>query len=207
MYKLYARPVAGSVVVEAVLALEGVPYQVIDLERGADGRFPDEFYKLNPMGQVPTLVLPDDSVMTESAAIVIYLADLFPSTELAPKPSSPKRAAYLRWLLFLATTIYMSDLRLYYPERYTTDPKGAAGVKQAGIAAMAREWDIFATALGQGPFILGERMSAADIYAAMLATWNLDVPAFFAEHPNVKALYDRVTAVPKIAAVWERNKM
>jgi glutathione S-transferase len=207
MYTLYARPGAGSMAVEALLALAGAPHQVIDIERGPDGHFPDGFYKLNPMGQVPTLVLPDDSVMTESAAIVIYLADFFSSAGLAPEPSSPKRAAYLRWLLFLATTIYMSDLRLYYPERYTTHAKGAAGVKQAAIAAMAREWDIFAAALGQGPFILGERMSAVDVYAAMLATWNLDVPVFFAKHANIKALYDRVIAVPQIAGVWARNKM
>jgi glutathione S-transferase len=207
MYTLYARPVAGSAVVEAVLALAGVPYHIIDLERGADGRFPDAFYTLNPLGQVPTLILPDDSVMTESAAIAIYLADLFPSAGLAPAPSSPERARYLRWMVFLATTVYMSDLRLYYPQRYTADAEGTAGVKQAGIEAMAREWEVFAAALGEGPFILGERMSAVDIYAAMLATWNVDVPEFFARHPNVKMLYDKVKAIPEIAAVWDRNKM
>jgi glutathione S-transferase len=72
---------------------------------------------------------------------------------------------------------------------------------------MAEEWEIYAAALGDKPFILGDRMSAADIYAAMFATWNLDVPAFFAKHPNVKRMYDAVVARPAIGRVWARNEM
>ncbi|WP_368905145.1 glutathione binding-like protein [Taklimakanibacter lacteus] len=56
-------------------------------------------------------------------------------------------------------------------------------------------------------YILGEKMCVADIYAAMLATWNLDVPAFFKKHPNMRAMYDRVTAHPAITKVWARNEM
>jgi glutathione S-transferase len=72
---------------------------------------------------------------------------------------------------------------------------------------MAREWAIYAEALSDKPFILGDKMCAADIYAAMLATWNFDVPAFFKKHPNVRAMYDRVTAHPGIARAWGRNEM
>ncbi|MGQ0485157.1 MAG: glutathione S-transferase family protein [Hyphomicrobiales bacterium] len=206
MFKLYARRGAGSMAVEAVLAECAVPYQVEDLERGPDGKFPASFYRINPLGQVPTLILPDDSVMTESAAMLIYLADLHPDTGLAPPVSSPLRARYLRWLVCLATTVYMSDLRYYHPQLYTSDPAGAEAVKGAALGDMAREFDIFAEALGEGPYVLGETFSAVDIYAAMLASWNADVPAFFARHPNIKALHDRVTSRPRIAKVWERNE-
>ncbi|HEY6072289.1 MAG TPA: glutathione S-transferase family protein, partial [Anaerolineales bacterium] len=65
----------------------------------------------------------------------------------------------------------------------------------------------FAEALGEGPYILCDSFSAADIYAAMLASWAEDVPALFARHPNIKAHYDRVTARPRIAKVWERNEV
>ncbi len=188
MFKLYARRGAGSMAIEAALAECGVPHRVEDLERGPDGRHPASFYRINPLGQVPTLILPDDSVMTESAAILIYLADLHPGTGLAPPAASPLRPRYLRWLVYLATTVYMSDLRMYYPQRYTDDPAGAAAVKRAALSDMAREFEIFAAALGEGPYVLGETFSAVDIYAAMLATWNADVPAFFASHPNIKAL-------------------
>jgi glutathione S-transferase/GST-like protein len=72
---------------------------------------------------------------------------------------------------------------------------------------MADEWEIYAKALGSKPFMLGERMSTVDIYAAMLATWNLDVPGFFAKHRSIKRMYDAVVARPVIAKVWARNEM
>ena len=101
----------------------------------------------------------------------------------------------------------MSDLRMYYPARYTVDATGAAGIKAKAVDGMAAEFAILSEAIGEGPFVLGNRMSAVDIYAAMLATWVADVPALFAKHPNIKVLHDRVAEVPAIARVWARNGM
>jgi glutathione S-transferase len=117
------------------------------------------------------------------------------------------RAEFLRWMIYLAANVYMSDLRVYYPARYTANPEDASSVKAAALGAMAREWEIYAEALGERLYTLGDAFSVVDIYAAMLATWNLDVPAFFRKHPNVKALYDRVVARPAVARVWERHQV
>lgn len=207
MYRLYGRPGSGSVVVEAVLEAAEAPYEVEIIERSQDGRVPEKLARVNPLGQVPALTLPDGTVMTESAAISLYLADKYPKANLAPAPDAAERPAYLRWLVFLATNIYMTDLRAYYPDRYTSDQNGGKCVKAAALARMAQEWDVYAAALGDKPFILGDKMCVADVYAAMLATWNLDVPSFFKKHPNVRAMYDRVTANPAIARAWGRNEM
>lgn len=205
MYKLYARNTAGSMAPEAMLALCEVDYEVIVLERQADGSFPPFFHAINPRAEVPTLVMPDGSVMTESAAMMIHLADLHPETGLSPPIGSPQRARFLRWQMFLATTVYMSDLRLFYPHRYTTEEAGAAGIKARAEESMAREFEIYAEALGEGPFILGDKMSAADIYAAMLVSWAPDVPALFAKHPVLGRMYDAVLANRAVKKVWERN--
>jgi glutathione S-transferase len=207
MYTLYARKGAGSFVVEAVLAETGQRCRRIELDYGPDGKFPRNFLKLNPMAQVPTLVLPDKTVMTESAAMCIYLADRYPRAGLAPAPRSAQRAVYLRWLTFMATSLYSSELLMYYSERYTADPKGAAGVKSAATAALARQWNILGAALGKGPYLLGRKISAADLYLAMLATWSPDLPAFYRRHPNIRALVGRVKARPKIAPLWAANAM
>ena len=207
MYILYARPGSGSVVCEALLELSGAAYAIETVERDASGAFPESFQALNPMAQVPVLVLPGGPVMTESAAIAFHLADLYPQMGMAPGLSDPKRADYLRWMLFLATTIYTDDLRMYYPARYTDDPHGAAAVKSAAIRQMDTDFEIYANALGAGPFILGETMSAVDIYAAMLVTWMPDVKACVAKYPVVKAMYNRVAAVPAIGKVFARNRM
>jgi glutathione S-transferase len=208
MYKLYGRIGTGSTAIEALLSEANAPHRVEYVESGPDGRPPDYFYQINPMGQIPALTLPDGTIMTESAAIALHLADAFPQATLAPRPDSRDRPAYLRWMLYLAVNIYMTEIRIVYPARYTSDGQpGAEGVKRAAVNAMAKEWDIYAAALGNGPFMLGETMSAVDIYAAMLATWNSDVPQFFQRHPNIKAMYERVTARPSIAKVWAKNQM
>jgi glutathione S-transferase len=145
--------------------------------------------------------------MTESAAMMIYLADLHPAASLAPSVTSPLRARYLRWMLYFATAVYMADLRMHYPARHSTDVAHATGIKAKAIEDMGRDFDIFAKELGEGPFILGQNMSAVDIYAAMLISWVPDVPQLFARHANIKCLYALVAARPLIAKVWARNEM
>ena len=207
MFKLYARPGAGSAAVEALLAECGAAFEIIDVLRGPDGSVPQDYRRINPRSEVPTLLLPDNSIMTESAAMMIYLADLHPSAGLAPSVTSPMRARYLRWMLYFATAVYMADLRMYYPARHSTDAGHAANIKAKAIEDMDRDFDIFAEALGEGPYILGQLMSAVDIYAAMLISWAPDVPQLFARHANIKTLYGLVAARPFIAKIWTRNGM
>ena len=207
MYRLYGRPGTGSVTIEAILEIAGAPYEFESVPRSSGDEVPQALARLNPLGQVPVLRLPDGGIMTESAAIALYLADKHPETGLAPPPASRERAGHLRWVVYLATNIYVTGLAAYYPDRYTSDQNGGKYVKSAALSRMAREWEIYAEALGDKPYILGDRMSVADIYAAMQATWNFDVPAFFKKHPNLRAMYDRVTSHPAIAKVWGRNEM
>lgn len=207
MYTLYGRKGSGSFAVEAVLAETGQKYKFIEATPGADGKPHPGLLKLNPLGQVPTLVLPDKTVMTESAAMVIYLCDRYAKTGLAPAPTSKQRAAYLRWLVFMSANMYPSVLRLYYSDRFSTDVIAAAGIKDAALASLDREWGILSKALGKGPWLLGKKFSAADIYAAMLATWNQDMPAFYAKYPNVKTHCERVRSRKQIGPIWAANGM
>ncbi len=206
MYKLYARNGAGSVAVEALLAACGADYEVVVLNRNPDGSFEDFFHAINPKAEVPTLVLPDGSIMTESAAMMVFIAEQHPQAGLAPLPGAPHRAGFLRWQVYLATALYMSDLRLFYPQRYTKDAAGAEGIRARAEETMMQEFAIYAEALGEGPFMLG-RLSALDIYAAMLCTWAPDVAALFARHPNLKRMYDAVLENAAVQKVWKRNEM
>ena len=205
MFKLYARqiPVPPR---EALLAECGTAFEIIDILREPDGTVSRGFLQINPRGEVPTLRLADNSIMTESAAMMIYLADLHPAAGLAPSVTSPLRPRFLRWMLYFATGVYMADLRMYYPARHSTDAGHADAIKAKAIDDMERDYDIFAEALGEGPFILGPLMSAVDIYAAMLVSWAPDVERLFARHGNIKRHYDLVAARPLIAKVWARKQ-
>jgi glutathione S-transferase len=206
-FKLYGRPGSGSGACEAILGLSGLTHEIIDLERWEQGGAPADFLAVSPLGQVPALVWPDGSAMTESAAICLYLADISPDIGLAPLPGDPFRARYLRWMVYLAANNYMTALRFYYPDRHTTAADGADGVKASAIQRANVEWAVFADAIGKGPYLLSEDISAADIYAAMLISWDLDMEALFKARPALTRLYEAVASHPKIAAVWRRHDM
>ena len=207
MYILYGRPNTGSVPVEALLALLKVPATITDVIKTGTGSTPDWFLALNPRGEVPALRLPDGSVMTESAAMMIYLADAHPQAGLAPAITSPARATYLRWMVYLAASPYTSDLRLYYPDRYSTDPTHAPAIKAKASADLAHDFAVMAAQLGVGPYILGQTFSAVDIYAATLITWSDDMEGLFAKHPNLHQLYLTVSENPVIRKIWDRQEL
>ncbi|MDE2445193.1 MAG: glutathione S-transferase family protein [Alphaproteobacteria bacterium] len=203
MITLYARAGSGSAVVEAVLEECNIAHNRVEIPRhGADF---EAYLMVNPRGEVPSLRLSDHSLMTESAAMVIYLSDLYPQSKLAPPIAAPERPQYLRWMLYFASSVYLANLRFYYPARHSIDPAAEVGIKAKSIVDLDRDFTIFANALGQSSYILGEIFSAVDIYAAMLVSWAPDIEAIFARHPNMRAYYARVTTRPSVAIVWAAN--
>jgi glutathione S-transferase/GST-like protein len=188
-----------------MLTLSGLPFKIVDLTRWGNASPPAELLEVNRLGQIPTLVLPDGSAMTESAAITLYLADLVPETGMAPQLNDLRRARYLRWMVYLAANSYMTALRIYYPERFSVHDDGGAGVKTAAVKRSAFEWSVFADALGEGPYVLGDQMCAADLYAAMLISWDLDMPALFKRHPCLQRLFEQVAQHPRLRPVWLRH--
>jgi GST-like protein len=97
---------SGSVPIEATLTLLGIPYEVIEAVTWEHEAACKLVETVNPLRQVPALVLASGEVVTESAAILIYLADLHPQARLAPALNDPKRAQYLRWLAYVSAAIY-----------------------------------------------------------------------------------------------------
>lgn len=205
MVTLYARAGSGSAVVEAILAECDIAFDLVEVPRS--GSAYEAFSKLNPTGKVPALMLANHSLMTESAAIAIFLADLYPQFGLAPLLNSPLRAQYLRWILYFASDVYAANLRYYYSVRYSVEAGAAEGVKQQSALELEDKFLIFANALGKGPYVLGEVFSAVDLYIAMIVSWAPDIKVLFAKHPNIERHYGLVAARPKISPVWERNNM
>jgi glutathione S-transferase len=207
VYKLYARKGAGSAAIEAMLAICGAPHEIIDVQKQPDGSVPDWFRVVNPRGEVPTLRLTDDSVMTESAAMMLHLADCYPKARLAPDIGTAARALYMRALVYMAANTYSTDLRMYYPERYSTDAADAPRIKAKAIADLNRDFDVFNAFLGEGPFILGQQMTAADVYSAMLISWSEDFAALTKRLPKLQVLYAAVSSHPAVRKAWDRNEM
>ena len=206
MYTLHYSPGMASMAPQAVLEEIGAPFKLQQVDTAQGEHQQPAYLKLNPAGKIPALTLPDGSAMAESAAICIYLADRHPEAGLAPAPTDPARAAYLQWFLHLTNTLQPADLRFYYAERFTEAAEGAAGVKARALAEVAETWGRVDKHLEKnGPYILGDRFSAVDIFCFMLSTWQDSCPELNSRFPHVKKLADLVAARPAVQRMLKTN--
>ncbi len=192
-YTLYARQASGSFAVEVALEEIGASYERIWLSTEAGDV--ETLRKTNPIGRVPALVLPDGTVMIESAAMLIHLALAHPQAGLAPSPGTSEHAKFLQWMVFLSANVYEEVLRIYYTARYSA--RGEAdvdGIRRQATDDMLGHLDFIGRSLG--PFVLGSEYSIADVYLYMLASWFPDGKA---------ALYARLPALGAHAAVLARR--
>ncbi len=134
--RLHYLPGTAAMAPHAALAEIGVPYELVRVERDANGRPSEAYLALNPWGKIPTLE-DGDLVLTESAAICLHLADRFPGARLVPPAGTRKRSELYRWLLWLSNTVQMTQMRHFYPERF-----GTAGVDEAADADLAEHYDL-----------------------------------------------------------------
>ena len=136
------------------------------------GPFFEELKRVNPLGQLPTLITPGGEVLTESVAILWTLLERHPS-EWVPPLSTRDRAKCLRWMQFAASTVYSAVGVADYPSRWTTASDDAArkAVEEAAVTRMKLGWDIIAAEYKGNDFFLGERPYVCDIYLANLSKW------------------------------------
>lgn len=202
---LVGRPGWGSAIVEAQLAWYGLPYRFEDsgdLLASEEAR--TRLAPRNPLGQVPVLVLPDGTVMTESAAITLHLADRTGRDDLVPGPDAPERAAFLRWIVFIVANIYPTFTYGDIPTRFVPHEEGAALFRAQVDQYLRRLWTVVEGSV-QGPWFLGERFSALDLYLAVMTRWRPG-QAWFAENaPLVQAAGLRAMALPAVAEVLGRQ--
>ncbi|WP_119165819.1 glutathione S-transferase family protein [Algihabitans albus] len=208
--KLYWNLRCGSFAPEAVAVEAGLSYERVRADHRASDPAQragyEELKHHNPMGQIPTLVLDDGRVITESAAIALWFAELKPEAALLPPPGSPERAWALRWLMYLACEIYPVDLLESYPERYVATPDHAEALVLGANARIDRDWEIIEQALGErageGPFWLGETFCLTDLYTAMVLAWHREGRDHLARSPKLQRLLEATITRPKIAPLW-----
>jgi GST-like protein len=201
--KLFGEPGWGSTIVEAQLAWYGIAYdfeRVGDLFKVAEGR--ERLARVNPLAQVPTLVLGDGSVITESAAITLLLADHTGSRELVPAPGDPDRARFLRWLIYIVANIYPTYTYGDEPSRFVA--AGAQEFKET-VTQYAKKLYSILNANAASPWFLGERFSALDIYVCVISTWRPGRAWFAADAPRLFEIASRTESLPRLEPVWRRN--
>ncbi len=194
----------GNAVVEAAFAIAGVPldYEEVDYSAGSPTRA--RLLQVNPLGQVPSLVLPDGSVLTESLAIVHYLNDLAPAAGLIPGPGDPALREFHHWSAFLIAALYPTYTYGDEPAKWVEDVDGAKQLRESTDAHRKVLWTQVEQA-ALAPFFLGERLSALDLYVAVMTHWRPGAKWFAASAPKLVAIARNTSATPKVADVMKRN--
>ncbi len=193
MYQLYLGSSTAGFAPHILLREIGADFELAFLDVDAGEHREAPYLAINPFGRIPALVT-DGRAMAESAAICLWLADRHPDAGLAPAPDAAERTDYLQWMLFLASTLHGALMPYFYPQRYITDGNERA-VKDAA-ERRAGEWFMHVEQhlAKNGPYLLGDAFSAADIYLFMLVRWGRHFQSTPASLPALGAFAQRMLA-------------
>ena len=162
---LYTNPMSRGRIARWMLEEVGAPYEVKVLAYGPQMKSAD-YLAINPMGKVPALQH-GENVVTECAAIIAYLADVFPEADLAPKTDA-ERAAYYRWMFFAAgpleAAVTNRSLGVVIPD----DKRG-----MVGYGTYEKVVDTIESALSKTAYIAGDRFTGADVYVGSHLMWGM----------------------------------
>lgn len=191
----YTNPMSRGRIARWMLEEIGKPYRTVVLDYGGTMKGAD-YLAINPMGKVPAITH-RGVVVTECAAVCAYLADAFPEAGLAPALDDPMRGPYLRWMFFAAGPV---EAAVTARALDLLPPPEKAGM--VGYGSFDAVMDGLETAVAQGPWILGDRFSAADVYVGSQIAFGLQFKSM-PERPAFRAYADRLMARP--AAVRARG--
>jgi GST-like protein len=206
MYTLYGKKGSGSASTQAALEIIGAPFRIVETASWEPNDAFAELLKLNPLGQIPTLVLPDGSVLSESAAILIHLGSVHPASGLLPDAESA-RAQAIRGLVFIAANCYAAISIFDFPERWCVNADEATQERiRAGTRArLHRYWEMFADLFPAHPYLGGERIGALDLLAAVVSKWSGSRSHLQQARPAFHATLLRIEAHPQVAPVFAQH--
>ena len=184
----------------AVLREIGCPFELIrvDISRG-ENRAP-AYLALNPNARVPTLVH-GERVIYESAAILMYLCEAHPDAGLMPLPGEEDRGVFLQWLFWLTNTLQEDLQHWWHADNYLDGEPARLELKAVAERRLGRMFSQLDSHLAEGPYMLGRRFSALDIFLAMLCRWTRAMATPATSYPNLNRLIGLVTARPAWVAM------
>lgn len=164
--KLYFNPMTRAMTPRLVIAELGLDCEIVDVDFEAGEHKTPAHLARHPLGQLPALELDDGTTMWESVAICLYLAEQKPDAGLHVPPGDPARGRYLTWCVYGVASVEPAITALY-----TCKPLGDAAAIKAAQAQVDAAFAVYSGAIGDGPWLLGERFSTADVITGMTLGW------------------------------------
>jgi glutathione S-transferase len=203
---LYYRPGAASMVVHVALEEAGAKYNLIRATRENGVFGPPEAARLNPASRVPTMSF-DGVAMTESAACLMHISDLYPDAALAPAPGTPERGQWYRWLAYLLNPVQSTFYGFIAPSRFAPIDAQDAVKAHAIDALEGYRTMLDAHLAANGPYLLGELFTSADLFLFMLTRWGRRLERRWWDAPALGNHYQTIKTRPAIQRVFEQEQL
>jgi glutathione S-transferase len=202
--KLYFSPGAVSMATHIALEEVGVPYTLEPILIKEGQQLSERYRRVHPLGRLPALEIEPGVVLTETPALLSYLAELAPQLQLLPE-SGLGRARANEWMSLLASAVHVTFISFFRPDRYTSDEAARAALKVDG---KQRFFDLLRYVEGRLPersFVLGERYSLVDAYLTVFFLWarRFELPVH--ELPRYGRLVGTVLPRPAVRRALEQE--
>ena len=205
-YTLFYAPGTASLAVHWMLIELGVEFRAERLDLKAGEQRSATYLQLNPAGRVPTLVV-DGQAFTESAALLMLLAEHHPEAKLAPASGNSRRGKWLETMVYLANGLSPAMRDWFYAEKDGA-PQDAPAIKRLALTRIEGAWDRLNTLLSDGrPYLLGEDITTADFLGTMFMRWSRNMPRPATGWSHIAPYVVRMRARPSFLEVCRREEL
>src|SRR6202035_619777 len=202
MLKLYYAPGTCALASHIALQETGVAYTAARLDFKTNEQRSPEYLAINPKGRVPSLVT-DRGILTETPAMLAYIAQSFPKAKLAPIDDPFGFAEVQAFNSYLCSTVHINHAHRPRGSRWADDPAALEAMKKKVPETMAACFDLIESKMMKGPWVMGDSYTICDPYLFTIAGWLESDSVDRARFPKVKAHRDHMSrraAVQKVLA-------
>jgi len=206
MLKLFYA--VGSCALASHIALEeaGAEYETVRLNFAANDQRKPEYLKINPKGRVPALVT-DSGILTETPAILAYIAQVFPKADLAPLSDPFAFARVQSFNSYLCSTAHVNHAHLMRGSRWADEPSSLEDMKRKVPKNVGDGFALMESEMVEGPWVMGKSFTICDPYLFTIANWlerdGVDIARFPKIHGQHQRMMER-PAVKKVLAEWQK---
>jgi glutathione S-transferase len=202
--KLYLSP--GTVSMASHIALEesGIPYALETISIKEGQQLSERYRQVHPLGRVPALEIEPGIILTETLALLTYIAELTPELKLLPH-GRLERARANEWMSLLSSAVHVAFISFFRPQRYTSDDAAVAALKVDGKRRFFELLQHVESRLPEQGFVLGEDYSLVDAYLTVFFLWARHFQLPIAELPRYARLVSQVLPRPAVRRALEQE--
>lgn len=205
MFTLFSMPGTCSRASHIVLEESGLPYKVMRVDFSKQEQKSEEFLAINPKGRVPALVT-SSGILTESPAILSFIAQMAPSAKLAPLDDAFEFARMQAFNAYISSTVHVAHAHGRRGGRWADEAASLEDMKRKVPQVMSDCFEIIEQGFHAGPWVLGNQYSVSDPYLFVMSGWlesdGVDITRF----PKVHQHYERMLKRPAVIKVLEAEK-